>query len=96
METMADPSSPQSDDRTMRDFEIALMDAIRTICEVLVAKQIVPAEVLAEMFRQQRDRYPREQMPGAVFVMNMILEPLTNPERTATRKLEREPPQGQA
>jgi hypothetical protein len=80
----------------MSEFEIALMDAIRTICEVLVAKQIVPAEVLAKMLRSQRDDYPQDQMPGAVFVMNFLLETLTDPARAATRKLERDPPQGSA
>jgi hypothetical protein len=80
----------------MSDFEIALMDAIRTICEVLVAKQIVPAEVLAKMLRRQRDSYSQDQMHGAVFVMNFVLETLTDPERAATRKLERDPPQGSA
>jgi hypothetical protein len=93
---LAEPSGLQSDDQNMSDFEIALMDAIRTICEVLVAKQIVPAEVLAEMLRRQRDNYSQDQMHGAVFVMNFVLETLTDPARAATRKLERDPPQGSA
>ena len=83
-------------DHTMRDFEVALMDAIKNINEVLVAKRIIPAEVLAEMLRRQRETYPKEKMLGAVFVMNMILESLTDPKRTKLRKLERNPPQGSA
>jgi hypothetical protein len=87
---------PTDDQNTMSEFEVALLDAINTICEVLVAKQIVPAEVLAEMFRRQRDAYLQEQMHEAAFVMYMILESLTDPARLAARKLGREPPRGQA
>jgi hypothetical protein len=39
---------------TMSDFEIALMDALKTVFEVLVAKEITPAEVIAGMLRRQR------------------------------------------
>jgi hypothetical protein len=81
----------------MSDFEVALMDAIRTIFEILVAKKIIPAEVAAEMLRRQRETYQQEPpMPGAIFVMNMLVESLTDPKRLATRKLERDPPQGSA
>jgi hypothetical protein len=81
----------------MSDFEIALMDAIRTIFEILVAKEIIAAEVAAEMLRRQRETYQQvPSMPGAIFVMNMLVESLTDPERLATRKLERDPPQGSA
>jgi hypothetical protein len=85
-----------SDDHKMRDFEVALMDAIRTICEVLVAKKIIPAEVLAEAFRLQREGYPKEHMPGAIFVMNTIADTLTDPVRGEVRKFQQEPPQGSA
>jgi hypothetical protein len=80
----------------INDFEIALMDVISTIFEVLVAKQIVPAETAAEMLRRQRDIYPRDEMPGAVFLMNCLIERLTDPGRGEARKLERETPQGSA
>ena len=83
-----------ADDATMSDFEVALMDAISTIFEVLVAKKIVPAETAAEMLGRQRDAYPTEGMPGAVFLMNYLIERLTDPARGEARKLEREPPQG--
>ena len=80
----------------MRDFEVALMDAISTIFEMLVAKEIVPAEVAAEMLRRQREGYPKDQMPGAVFLMNYLIERLADPARAATRKLERAAPEGNA
>jgi hypothetical protein len=85
-----------SDEGTMRDFEVALMDAISTICEVLVARRIIRAEVLAEMLRRQRETYPKEEMPGAVFVMDVILEALTDPARAEARKLLEDPPEGSA
>jgi hypothetical protein len=34
---------------TMRDFEVALIDAIKAVFEILVAKEIVSAEATAEM-----------------------------------------------
>ena len=34
-----------SEDHTMRDFEIALMDTIKTVFEILVSKKVVSAEV---------------------------------------------------
>jgi hypothetical protein len=84
-------------DRTMREFEVALLDALRTICEVRVAKGIISAEVLAEMLQRQRQGYLKEPpMEGAAFVMSMLLEPLADPARLAARKLDREPPQGSA
>jgi hypothetical protein len=86
----------KTDDHTMRDFEVALMDALRTICEVLVAKQIVPVDTLAEMFRRQRESYPKEEMAGAVFVMNKIVDTLTDPARTSARKLVNDPAEGSA
>jgi hypothetical protein len=49
-------------DHKMSDFEVALMDAIRTINEVLAGKEIIPAKVLAEAFRRQREAYPRAEM----------------------------------
>ena len=84
------------EEHTMRDFEVALMDSIKTICEVLVAKSIIPAGVLAEMLRRQREVYPKELMPDAIFVMDALLECLTEPARAEARKLVGDPPQGSA
>ena len=70
-------------DYKMRDFEIALMDLISTVFEILVARNIVRAEVAAEMLRRQRDAYPAEQMPGAVFLMDYLIDRLTDPARAA-------------
>jgi hypothetical protein len=84
-----------SDDHTMSDFDVALMDALKTVFEVLVSKKIISVEALAEMLRRQRDIYPQE-MPGAVFVMDSIWDCLTNPARAEARKLACDPPQGSA
>jgi hypothetical protein len=41
-----DPRSEAvSEDHTMRDFGIALMDTIKTVFEILVSKKVVSAEV---------------------------------------------------
>jgi hypothetical protein len=91
---MTEPAG--SNDAKMSDFEIALMDAISTIFEVLVAKKIVSAETVAEMLRRQREAYPKGKMPGAVFLTSWLIERLTDPARGVARKLEREPSQGSA
>jgi hypothetical protein len=85
------------DDAKLRDSEIALMDALKTVFEVLVAKQVTPIEAIAGMLRRQREVYHEEPpMPGALFVMDSLLEFLTDPRRAEARKLERDPPQGSA
>ena len=87
----------ENDDHTMSDFEIALMDALKTVFEVLVAKKVASTEVIAEMLRRQRAVYQKEPpMPGAMFVMDSLLDCLTDPVRAEARRLERDPPQGSA
>jgi hypothetical protein len=84
-------------DLTMSEFEIALMDALKAICEVLVAKEISPPAVLAEMLRRQRSIYEQEpQMPGAIFVMDSLVEFLVDPARAEARRLANDPPYGSA
>ena len=84
------------DNEKLRDYEIALMDALKTIFEIIVAKRILPPEVLGEMLARQRDSYPRDTMPGAVFVMEELHGFVTNPERLQARRFHDEPPAGTA
>jgi hypothetical protein len=83
-------------DYTLRDSEIALMDAIKTVFEVLVAKRILPPEVLGEILSRQRDRYAADGMHQAVFVMEELHGFVTNPERLQARRFHDEPPAGTA
>ena len=80
----------------MSDYEIALMDSIRTIIEVLIAKEIVRPEVLDKMLHKQSEAYSETDMPGALFVMREIRRTLTDPERSQLRSLLGKPTEGTA
>ena len=84
----------------LRDSEIALMDAIRTILEIIVSKGILAPEIIDKMLAHQSQVYPEETMPRAVFVMNMIRQALKDPARAELReqhrRIRQEPPAGSA
>jgi hypothetical protein len=64
----------------MSDYEVALVDAIRTIFKILIGKGIISGQVAAEMLGRQREMYQQDPpMPGAIFVMHMLVESLTDP-----------------
>jgi hypothetical protein len=84
------------DDEKLRDYEIALMDAIKTVFEIIVAKRILPPEVLGEVLAKQRDSYPQDTMPGAIFVMETLRSFVTDPARIQARRFHDEPPAGTA
>ena len=89
----------QSDDGYLRDLEIALMDAIRTIFEIMVAKKIAAPEVIDKMLAAQSGAYPLETMSKAIFVMDTIRKLLTDPQRAGREKIWKlleEPPAGSA
>ena len=70
----------QSEDDKMSDYEVALLDAIRTIFEILIGKGIIPGQEAAEMLRRKREMYQQDPpMPRAISVMHMIAEGLTDP-----------------
>jgi hypothetical protein len=85
-----------TEDHTMSDFEVALMDSIKTVMEILVAKQIIPAAALAKMLEKQRDIYPKEEMAGAWFVMDELRRVVNDPERTRLREFLEKPSEGTA
>jgi hypothetical protein len=87
------------DENTLRDSEVALMDAIKTLCEVFIAKKITTPEALGELFARQSASYP-EAMPKAVFVMDSLrafaLDPARKEARRALERFLQEPPAGSA
>ncbi|MCC6734498.1 MAG: hypothetical protein IT534_00050, partial [Bauldia sp.] len=60
-----------SDDR-LRDSEIALVDALKLIMEVMVATGTVKATVFEQIFAQQRDAYIAKTMPNAAVIMEVL------------------------
>jgi hypothetical protein len=90
----------ENDENTLCDSEVALMDAIKTVLEIIIAKKISAPSTLAQIFQLQSKSYPKEQMPKAVFVMESLRDFVNDPERQAQReraeRLSREPPSGSA
>lgn len=96
------PQTSPGDDEKLRDSEIAIIDALKIIVEIMVAKGIVPAEGLRKLFAGQRDGYIRKEMANAAVVMEVLrtfaVARQTEPEaeRENLRRALDEPPQGSA
>ena len=90
----------ESDENTLRDSEVALMDAIKTVLEIVIAKKISAPSTLAQIFQLQSQSYPKELMPKAVFVMELlrdfVKDPVRQAEREKAERLQQEPPSGSA
>jgi hypothetical protein len=97
----AAPKSDSDDDK-LRDSEIAIIDALKMIVEIMVAKGIVPAEGLRKLFAGQRDGYIRKEMANAAVVMEVLRtftvarQPEPEAEQENLRRALDEPPQGSA
>jgi hypothetical protein len=90
-----------TDEEKLRDSEIAIIDALKMIVEILVAKGIVPAEGFRRLFASQRDGYIRKDMANAAVVMEVlrtfaIAKPPAEQNDESLRRAMEEPPQGSA
>ena len=99
-EADAGVTTEPTDDEKLRDSEIAIIDALKMIVEIMVARGIVPAEGFRKIFANQRDGYIRKEMANAAVVME-VLRTFTvarpaEPEREDFRRALDEPPQGSA
>jgi hypothetical protein len=80
---------------TMSDYEVALMDALKTVFEIIVAKKVTTPQAIAGLLGGQREIYEQTGvMPGAVFVMKSLIDFVADPARVEARKLHGETPQG--
>jgi hypothetical protein len=86
----------ETDDGTLRDSEIALMDTLKLIFEVIIAKGISKPETLSEALRQQALVYPPEAMPRAIFVVEQLQASMNDPYRKELRELLARPIAGSA
>lgn len=88
------------DDTELRDSEIALMDAIKSLMEIMLTAGIAQPKTFDKLFTNQRDGYLQKHMPAAAAIMEMLRHFAVNPDRQAYRELSRmvrnEPPQGSA
>ncbi len=87
-------------DERLRDSEIAIVDALKMLMELLVATGVVKAEVFQKIFAHQRDGYIAKEMPNAAVIMEVLrgfaVAPARDPERQALREALEKPPQGTA
>ena len=55
---MAAPDQNENDETTLRDSEVALMDTLKAVFEIIIAKRILPPKVIDEMLaRIQNDLF---------------------------------------
>ncbi len=84
----------------LRDSEIALMDAIKTIAEIIMTAGIAKPAIFDRMFAAQRDGYLAKQMPNAAGVVETLRLFCVDPSREAHRQQLNQilgsPPQGEA
>ncbi len=75
------------DDGNLRDSEVALMDTLKTVFEIMVAKKVTTSEAIGKMLQAQIDQYPKEKMPRAVYVLEQLRDCVTDPVRKQGREL---------
>ena len=82
------------------DTEIALIDANKTIMEIIMTIGLAKPPVFHRMLTHQRDQYLQKRMPDAAAVMEVLrrfaIDPKREAHREALRKILTEPPRGSA
>lgn len=73
---------------------LATIDAIKSICQLLIVKKVVSTAELAHSFEHQGKGYLQKGDPDDVAVMVLLLQYLG--WREEAERLMREPPQGSA
>jgi hypothetical protein len=90
----------RKDDERLRDSEIAIIDALKLLMEILVATGTVKAEIFERIFGQQRDGYIAKEMPNAAVIMEVLrgfaAKPPPGPRDDSLRDQLDKPPQGSA
>ena len=84
----------------LRDSDIAMIDALKMLVEVLVTRNVIKADVVRQIFAHQRDGYIAKRMPNAAVVMEVLrtfaVDPPRDEKSEALRRALEEPPQGTA
>lgn len=87
-------------DDKLRDTDIAIIDALKMIVEILVARGVITAESVQQIFAHQRDGYIAKEMPNAAVVMEVLrsfaVAPGQTEKRQAVQRALAEPAQGNA
>ncbi len=89
-----------AEDYTLSDTEIALVDSIKSILEIMMMQKIAGPVALEKMFANQHQHYADENMLAAASVMRRLRRFVADPQRKAHREnlriLLQEEPEGQA
>jgi hypothetical protein len=85
-----------TDDGNLRDSEVALMDALKLLFEVVIAKEISKPETLSEALSQQALVYSPEAMPRARWIFEQLQAAMNDPRRKELRELLARPAEGHA
>lgn len=84
----------------LRDSEIALMDAMKSIIEIILTANIAKPQVFDKLFASQSEQYEKKRMPAAIAVMELLREFVNNPNREkhrqSLRQILQESPKGRA
>jgi hypothetical protein len=89
-----------TDTEKLSEREVALIDAIRTIADIMLAADIVPVSTFDRLFAHHRDGYLGKGLVQAAGTMEIIRQLTTDPQAEASRQLIRktlrESPKGSA
>ena len=80
----------------LRDSEIAIVDALKMMMEILVATGTVKAQVFEQIFTQQRDGYISKGMPNAAVIMEVLRGFAAKPPEAQAPRSRLDEPQGSA
>ncbi len=86
----------ESDENTLRDCEVALMDTLKLVFEVFIAKGISNPKTLSEALSRQAEVYSPETMPRARWIVEQLQESINDPRRKELREALARPTQGSA
>lgn len=78
---MQDPEKEQ-----LRDSEIALMDAIKSVIEVMLTANIAKPKVFDKLFAAQAEQYEKKRMAAAWAIMELLRRFVSDPTREAHRQ----------
>jgi hypothetical protein len=62
----------ESDDNYLRDTEVALMDAIKIVLEIILAAGIARPNAVDQLLAGHSHKYAEKRMPAAVAVMESL------------------------
>ena len=76
----------REDDWQMRDSEVALMDAIKVVLEILIAAEIASPSLLHERLSELRVKYAQRTMENADIVIHRLVQFVNDPRRAELRE----------